>query len=288
MAWPGLHASSSIATRSPGGSEALAEAHDQGVIHRDVTPGNILLAGADPEELLAKPTRDPRVKLVDFGIAGLVEHAELSQKSRVLGTAAYVAPEALEPGGEVTPATDVYGAGAVAYELLTGKLPLGRFPQPSDTRADVLPELDRLVPELLDLEPAKRPPARQARQRAIARAIEPPAPPVVRREIFVCRFGPRRPMTCRLIGRYRRRSPPASSRLVAEALSVKKSLARAGSAGFQPARGGTKSPSRREASLRGPRPRAGWKPALPARARSLVRSTLDPRAGWKPALPARL
>ncbi len=140
--------------------EALAEAHDQGVIHRDVTPGNILLAGADPEELLAEPTRDPRVKLVDFGIAGLVEHAELSQKSRVLGTAAYVAPEALEPGGEVTPAADVYGAGAVAYELLTGKLPLGRFPQPSDTRADVPPELDRLVPELLDLEPAKRPPAR--------------------------------------------------------------------------------------------------------------------------------
>ncbi|MCP4656588.1 MAG: SUMF1/EgtB/PvdO family nonheme iron enzyme, partial [bacterium] len=121
-----------------------------------------------------------RVKLVDFGIAGLVEHAELSQKSRVLGTAAYAAPEALEPGGEVTPAADVYGAGAVAYELLTGKLPLGRFPQPSETRTDVPPELDRLVPELLDLDPAKRPPARRARQRAIARAIEPPALPVVR------------------------------------------------------------------------------------------------------------
>ncbi|MCP4656848.1 MAG: protein kinase, partial [bacterium] len=85
------------------------------MIHRAVNPGNILLAGAGPEELLAEPTRDPGVKLVDFGIVGLVEHAELSEKSRSLGTAAYVAPEALEPGGEFTPAADVYGAGVVAY-----------------------------------------------------------------------------------------------------------------------------------------------------------------------------
>jgi len=55
--------------------------------------------------------------------------------------------------------------------------------------------------------------------------------------------------------------------------------------GFQPARG-TKSPSRRETSMRRLRPRAGWKPALPARSRSLLRATLRPRAGWKPALPA--
>ncbi len=147
--------------------EALAEAHDQGVIHRDVTPGNVLLAGAGAEELLAEPTRDPEVKLVDFGTAGLVEQSELSRKTRALGTAPYVAPEVLMPGGEVSSSADVYGAGAVAYELLTGKLPLGRFPEPSETRPDVPPELDRLLPELLDLDPEKRPSARGARERVL-------------------------------------------------------------------------------------------------------------------------
>ncbi|MCP4656844.1 MAG: protein kinase [bacterium] len=157
--------------------EALAEAHDQGVIHRGVTPGNILLAGAGPEELLADPTREPGGKLVDFGIAGLVEPTELSQKTQALGTAPYVAPEALEPGGQViTPSADVYGAGAVAYELLTGKPPLGRFPLPSETRPDVPAELDRLLPELLDVDPAKRPPARRARERALSRRPLVPAP----------------------------------------------------------------------------------------------------------------
>ncbi|MCP4664029.1 MAG: SUMF1/EgtB/PvdO family nonheme iron enzyme, partial [bacterium] len=155
---------------------ALAEAHDQGVIHRDVTPGNILLAGAGPEELLAEPTREPGVKLVDFGIAGLVEHTELSQKTRALGTAPYVAPEALEPGGEVTPSADVYGAGVVAYELLTGRLPVGRFAQPSATRPDVPAELDRLLPELLDPDPTKRPSARRARERALSRRSRVPVP----------------------------------------------------------------------------------------------------------------
>ncbi|MCP4657986.1 MAG: SUMF1/EgtB/PvdO family nonheme iron enzyme [bacterium] len=147
--------------------EALAEAHDQGVIHRDVTPGNVLLAGAGAQELLAEPTRDPEVKLVDFGTAGLVERSELSRKTRALGTAPYVAPEVLIPGGEVSSSADVYGAAAVAYELLTGKLPLGRFPEPSETRPDVPPELDRLLPELLDLDPEKRPSARRARERVL-------------------------------------------------------------------------------------------------------------------------
>jgi len=94
-----------------------------GVIHRDVTPGNILLAGGTAAELLSDPGRDPEVKLVDFGIAGLVERSELSAKSRVLGTAAYLAPEVLSRHAEITAAADVYGAGAVAYELLVGEVP---------------------------------------------------------------------------------------------------------------------------------------------------------------------
>ena len=151
--------------------EALAEAHSQGVIHRDVTPGNVLLAGGTPEQLLADPKRDPRVKLVDFGIAGLVERSELSQKSRVLGTAAYVAPEVLDPAAEVTPAADVYGAGAMAYELLTGRLPLGRFAEPGQVRADLPAAISGLVLELLDSDPARRPKAAQG-ARDVPRILE--------------------------------------------------------------------------------------------------------------------
>ncbi len=105
----------------------MAEAHAKEVIHRDGTPGNILLAGGIPDELLAQPERDPVVKLVDFGIAGLAERGELSRKSRrTMGTVPYMAPEVHGGSEALTPAVDVYGAGAVAYELLTDKLPVGR------------------------------------------------------------------------------------------------------------------------------------------------------------------
>ncbi len=138
--------------------EALAMAHSQGVVHRDVTPGNILLAGGSPAELLADPERDPGVKLVDFGIAALVKRSELSQRSQVLGTAAYVAPEILDPsaGGQGSPA-DVYGLGAVAYELLTGEPPLARFEEPSALRPGLPAQVDRLILAMLERRPQKRP-----------------------------------------------------------------------------------------------------------------------------------
>ena len=147
--------------------EALVEAHGQEVVHRDVTPGNILLAGASARELLADPAQDPRAKLVDFGIAGLVERSELSQKSRVLGTAAYVAPEVLNPSAPVTPAADVYGLGAVVYELLTGTAPLGRFADPSAERPELGGEVDELLLGLLDPKPDRRPSAPVARSRSV-------------------------------------------------------------------------------------------------------------------------
>ena len=151
--------------------EALVEAHGQEVVHRDVTPGNILLAGASARELLEDPTQDPRAKLVDFGIAGLVERSELSQKSRVLGTAAYVAPEVLDPSAPVTPAADVYGLGAVVYELLSGRAPLGRFADPSEVRSELGGEIDELLLALLDPKPDRRLQASEARSRSLE-AIE--------------------------------------------------------------------------------------------------------------------
>lgn len=142
--------------------EALAEAHSDGVIHRDVTPGNVLLAGGSADQLLAEPNRDPRVKLMDFGIAGLVERSEISARSRVLGTAAYVAPEILDPSVEVTPAADVYGAAAMGYELVTGQLPAGRFDEPITLRPDLRPEFNRFILGLLAVRPEERPTAKAA------------------------------------------------------------------------------------------------------------------------------
>ncbi|MEE8525994.1 MAG: SUMF1/EgtB/PvdO family nonheme iron enzyme, partial [Thermoanaerobaculia bacterium] len=134
---------------------ALDEAHHQGVMHRDVAPGNVLLAGGTAEDLLTDPLADPGVKLVDFGIAGLLEEQTLPE-GRPLGTVAYMAPEVVAKE-EATPASDVYGAGAVVYELVTGEPPLGRFEGPSSLRPGVPMALDQLLLKLLERRPRDRP-----------------------------------------------------------------------------------------------------------------------------------
>ena len=88
----------------------LAAAHAAGLVHRDVKPQNLLLR------------RDGVLKLGDFGIALGAEGTRLTTAGTVLGTAAYLAPEQAR-GEEVTAAADIYGAGAVLYELLTGAPP---------------------------------------------------------------------------------------------------------------------------------------------------------------------
>jgi non-specific serine/threonine protein kinase len=90
----------------------LQYAHERGVLHRDVKPGNVLVA------------TDGLVKVTDFGIAKVLGGAEtlVTRAGFVLGTPAYMAPEQAK-GTEVGPATDIYGAGVVLYELLAGELP---------------------------------------------------------------------------------------------------------------------------------------------------------------------
>jgi serine/threonine protein kinase len=88
----------------------LDYAHRNGVIHRDVKPGNLLVSESDA------------VKLADFGIARATDQSSITQVGSVLGTAAYLAPEQAR-GEEAGPRADIYSLGVVAYQLLSGRLP---------------------------------------------------------------------------------------------------------------------------------------------------------------------
>src|SRR5215211_1916059 len=104
----------------------LEYAHRQGIIHRDVKPGNLMVLGGPAGHRGAPPTDAPTeemtVKLTDFGIARAAEQTRLTQVGSVVGTAAYLAPEQSR-GEEARPAADVYALGVVIYQLLTGRLP---------------------------------------------------------------------------------------------------------------------------------------------------------------------
>ena len=131
---------------------ALAAAHDAGLVHRDVKPQNLLLG------------RDGTLKLGDFGIAFGLEGTRLTVAGTVLGTAAYLAPEQAR-GEEVTAAADIYGLGAVLYELLSGRPP--RVPRTlaelGDATTAIAPltgvngHLGDIVMRCLDADPSARP-----------------------------------------------------------------------------------------------------------------------------------
>ena len=130
---------------------ALAAAHEAGLVHRDVKPQNLLLRS------------DGVLKLGDFGVAFGLEGTRLTMAGTVLGTAAYFAPEQAR-GEEVTAAADVYGVGAVLYELLTGRPPRNptTLAELSENSAIPVPqgappELARLVMSCLAAAPTDRP-----------------------------------------------------------------------------------------------------------------------------------
>ena len=126
---------------------ALQYAHDRGIVHRDIKPENLLL------------DREGRVKIVDFGLAKIVEpdgaDARLTGTRDVMGTPPYMAPEQFERPPRADHRADIYALGVVFYEMLTGELPMGRFSPPSrKVRVDV--RLDEVVLRTLEREPERR------------------------------------------------------------------------------------------------------------------------------------
>ena len=134
---------------------ALAVAHHQGLVHRDVKPGNLLIMP------------DGKVKITDFGIARIADQVPLTATGQVMGTAQYLAPEQAT-GQQATGSSDIYALGVIGYELLAGRRPFSgesqiaiALAQVNDTPPplpDSIPEPVRaLVMSMLAKDPSDRP-----------------------------------------------------------------------------------------------------------------------------------
>jgi hypothetical protein len=136
---------------------ALDHAHAEGVVHRDVKPGNVLL------------DRDGNVHVADFGIASAAGMDSLTMTGTVMGTAGYLSPEQAQ-GERATPASDCYGLGVVAFELLTGERPYtgdsitaeasahvhAPVPSAAERNPNLPPEIDDVFRRALAKDPSER------------------------------------------------------------------------------------------------------------------------------------
>jgi serine/threonine-protein kinase len=165
----------------------LAEAHRLGLVHRDVKPENVLISSSG------------EVKVADFGLVTASARAGASSAGMIMGTVAYLSPEQVATGA-ADPRSDVYAAGVLLYELLTGAPPYtgdtaisvayqhvnSDVPPPSLVAGDVPPELDELVLRATRRDPAARPAdaaallalLEEARELLEVPRVPPPRPPV--------------------------------------------------------------------------------------------------------------
>lgn len=131
--------------------EALAYAHNQGVIHRDIKPSNIILIN------------DEHIKITDFGIAKLMNsNIALTHTEEIIGTLDYMPPEQIFRAKEVDQRVDIYATGAILYEMLAGQKPY----------ADPLDKLYSDPQPLLELNPSLPPPLVTVTMTALARSAE--------------------------------------------------------------------------------------------------------------------
>lgn len=121
--------------------DALAYAHERGVIHRDIKPANIMM------------NMEGQVKVADFGLAKstIAGAGGLTRSNMAMGTPNYIAPEALIPGMAVDGRADLYAVGVMLYNMLTGKVPRGVF-KPASEQVGSDPRLDGIIRKAMETE----------------------------------------------------------------------------------------------------------------------------------------
>ena len=137
--------------------QGVERAHEAGIVHRDLKPANILI------------TPQGRIKIMDFGVARIMDNSDISQPGSMIGTLFYIAPEQIN-GREADFRSDIYTLGITLFEAVTGRLPFERKtdyslmhahilekpPSPRNLRRDVPPELENIILKAIQKEPDKR------------------------------------------------------------------------------------------------------------------------------------